>query len=237
MKTKEKSILSWSVAIGLIVVVVVGILLGTLLNKGVEAELIITADNIEISVEEKKEIKYESSIKDAVVRFRVTNNKIAELEGNNVIGKTVGETEVIITGRHNSLVYEKRISVVVKGKEEQPSTDKPNSGENTEDNKGEEKPPVSPTVEETEITLSGSGCDIIGNSIEITVGKTARVVVMPKEEFTNFGIKSYTEGISVKESQFSQRMLEIKAEQEGDFEIKLALDNKIGIIKVKVKSN
>ena len=239
MKTKDKSIFKWIGAICTIAVVAVGILLGTLFNKSANAELVVIASDIMVVEGESKPLEYKASIKNAVIRFRVVDKNIAEVEEHVVIGKIVGETEIIITARYDSMVYEKRIAVVVteKGEEEKPGEgdDKPNSGDNSGDNNEEEKPPAPDEPEFAEIILSGSGCTITGNEIEIMVGKTARVTVFATEGYNDFEIESFSEGLEVKESEFSQRLLQIKANEEGEYEIRLRFDNKKSIIKVKVK--
>ncbi len=234
MKTKEKNIMKWCASIVVVAVVVVGILLGTYLNKDAEAELVVTAQNIEVTEGEIKQVEYSSSIKDAQIRMRIADSSIAELKTEGVLGKVVGETELIITARHNNLVYEKRIKVLVNKKTDDVNNGENKPGDNTGTDKEEEKPET--PEQEVELKLTGHGCNINGKTIEIEKGKTARVTVCSEEDFTVFEIEKITENLSVKESEFSQRLYEIKSDIEGEYEIRFKLDDKYAIIKVKIKA-
>jgi len=234
MKTKEKNIMKWCASIVVVAVVVVGILLGTYLNKDAEAELVVTAQNIEVTEGEIKQVEYSSSIKDAQIRMRIADSSIAELKTEGVLGKVVGETELIITARHNNLVYEKRIKVLVNKKTDDENNGENKPGDNTGTDKEEEKPET--PEQEVELKLTGHGCNINGKTIEIEKGKTARVTVCSEEDFTVFEIEKITENLSVKESEFSQRLYEIKSDIEGEYEIRFKLDDKYAIIKVKIKA-
>ena len=226
--------MKWCASIVVVAVVVVGILLGTYLNKDAEAELVVTAQNIEVTEGEIKQVEYSSSIKDAQIRMRIADSSIAELKTEGVLGKVVGETELIITARHNNLVYEKRIKVLVNKKTDDVNNGENKPGDNTGTDKEEEKPET--PEQEVELKLTGHGCNINGKTIEIEKGKTARVTVCSEEDFTVFEIEKITENLSVKESEFSQRLYEIKSDIEGEYEIRFKLDDKYAIIKVKIKA-
>ncbi len=226
--------MKWCASIVVVAVVVVGILLGAYLNKDAEAELVVTAQNIEVTEGEIKQVEYSSSIKDAQIRMRIADSSIAELKTEGVLGKVVGETELIITARHNNLVYEKRIKVLVNKKTDDVNNGENKPGDNTGTDKEEEKPET--PAQEVELKLTGHGCNINGKTIEIEKGKTARVTVCSDEDFTVFEIEKITENLSVKESEFSQRLYEIKSDIEGEYEIRFKLDDKYAIIKVKIKA-
>ena len=76
-KTKENDITKWIVSIGFVLILIAGAIVWTLMNKEKEVDLIITADNISVLEGDSKLVKYETSVKNADIRLRVQNTKIA----------------------------------------------------------------------------------------------------------------------------------------------------------------
>lgn len=231
MKTKEKVLTKWIVAVVVIAVVVAGIVVCSLLNRDNDLELLITADDIVVERGESKELEYQTSIKKAVVKFRVRDVKVAEVEEGSVLGKSVGETELTIIARYESLVYEKKIAVkVISNEIETPS----------EPNKPvEPEVPVSPSEpddEEIAIELYAiMGCSLEDGKVVISAGKTAMIQVLTDEEYTGFEIESSGAGLNATESDDSQRVIILKASEVGEYELTLKMNNKVAKIRVSVK--
>ena len=113
MKTKEHKKIKWSVSIALGLLILIGAIVGALINKDKENNLIITAENIVVEEGQTEQLNYEVSIKNAEIRASIRDEKIARIENDNVFGKVAGSTELVIAARYKSLVYEKRVQVVV----------------------------------------------------------------------------------------------------------------------------
>lgn len=231
MKTKEKVLTKWIVAVVVIAVVVAGIVVFSLLNKDNDLELLITADDIVVERGESKDLEYQTSIKKAVVRFRVRDVKVAEVEEGSVLGKSVGETELTIIARYENLVYEKKIAVKVisNGIETPSDSDKP----------VEPEIPVSPTEpEDEEIAIelyAIMGCSLEDGKVVINAGKTAMIQVLTDEEYTGLELESSGAGLNATESEDSQRGLILKASEVGEYELTLKMNNKVAKIRVSVK--
>ncbi len=228
MKEKVNKWMKWVVASVVLVVLVAGVLIGTLSKKDKGVDLIVTADGIAVEKGKYCLIEYKTSIKDAVVRFRIKDTAIAEESDGNILGKTVGETELVITARYKSMVYEKRVAVVVIEKNGEPSVDpnpeKPDPDNNDDDeNKTDPKPPV----EEMKVTLHKVfGCEVNDKTIEVTVGKLAEFQILTDELYSNSEVESNSEKLTVKESEDTQRLIMLKASEVGEYEITLKFDNK-----------
>lgn len=142
MKEKENKWMKWAVSIAVLVVLIAGVLIGTLTKKDKGVDLVVTAEDITVEQGKSSPVEYKSSIKDAVVRFRIVNTTIAEVSGESVLGKAVGETELVIIARYESMVFEKRIAVKVTEKndvsQETPKPSKPDSDDDDEEEKKED---------------------------------------------------------------------------------------------------
>lgn len=237
MKTKEIAWKKWIVAAVVFAVLVAGIVTGSILKKDKEVDLVVTAEDITIAQGESKHLEYKTSIANAVVRFRVRDTKIAEVEREDVLGKSKGETELTITARYKSLVYEKRIVVTVtEDNEEDPTTpENPPQPEvpNDNDNK-EENPPVE---EELEVSVyKVVGCEVSGKTIEMTAGKMAMIQVLVDDEYASLEIESDSACLTVTDSEDSQRMKILKATEAGEYTITFKSNNKKATFVVIVQS-
>lgn len=81
-------------------------------------DLIISAQDVSVSVGQKVKLEYSSTISDAVLSFSVKDTKIAEvdLSGDDVyvVGCVEGETIINVLARYKDARYEDSVSVVVK---------------------------------------------------------------------------------------------------------------------------
>ena len=118
MKTQENKKVKWSVSIALILILIVGALVGAFLNKDKETDLIITAENIVVEEGQTEQLDYEVSIKNAEIRASIRDEKIARIENDNVFGKVAGSTELVIVAIYKSMVYEKKVEVIVTEKKD-----------------------------------------------------------------------------------------------------------------------
>jgi len=231
MKTKERRRTKWIVTIGVAAVIVAGILFGSVLRKDKEVDLVITADNISLEQGEIKPLEYKSSVKKADIRIRVQDVKIVEVEEKTVHGKAVGNTEIIITGRYESMVCEKRIVVTVTEKGEDKPNEKPeNPGDNN--GEGEENPPEIEEPLEIEM-MAIYGCTVKEGKITISAGKLARVKLMSEEDMRQMKIESGKLEVSMAEEIYG--MMVIYGEEPGEQEITLRIGNKTAKINVEVK--
>lgn len=237
MKTKEIAWTKWIVAAVVFVVLVTGIVTGSILKKDKEVDLVVTAEDITIAQGESKHLEYKTSIEKAVVRFRVSDTKIAEVEQEDVLGKSKGETELTIIARYKSLVYEKRIVVtVIEDKGKDPITpENPPQPEGPKDNDNEEEnPPVEEGLEVGVYKILG--CEVNDKTIEMTAGKMAMIQVLVDDEYASLEIESDSACLTVTNSEDSQRMKILNAAEAGEYQITFKLNNKKATFVVIVQS-
>ena len=110
MKNFIKRTWRYFIFVPIFVVIVVGILL-SLPNDNESLELI--AENIELNVGEKVEVKYEVSNPNAFCSFKIDNNQIAILENEYVFGLSEGETKLTISAEYGNIFISKSVQVIV----------------------------------------------------------------------------------------------------------------------------
>ncbi len=110
MKNFIKRIWRYFIFVPIFVVIVVGILL-SLPNDNENLEL--NAENIELNVGEKVEVKYEVSNPNAFCSFKIDNNQIAVLENEYVFGLSEGETKLTISAEYGNIFISKSVQVIV----------------------------------------------------------------------------------------------------------------------------
>lgn len=234
-KTKENGITKWIVSIGFVLILIAGAIVWTLMNKEKEVDLIITADNISVLEGDSKLVKYETSVKNADIRLRVQNTKIAAVENESVFGKSVGMTTLIITARYKTMVYEKQIDVEVIKKDTpivSPDKDDGNSGG---DDKDEEMPNL-PDLEELQFELFKiMGCTVTGSTIEMTLGKTAKVQLIAEDSITTMNLISSDMALDVMEATEGQRVISLRASSVGTYVVTIRIGNRETKLDVIVK--
>lgn len=234
-KTKENGITKWIVSIGFVLILIAGAIVWTLMNKEKEVDLIITADNISVLEGDSKLVKYETSVKNADIRLRVQNTKIAAVENESVFGKSVGMTTLIITARYKTMVYEKQIDVEVIKKDTpivSPDKDDGNSGG---DDKDDEIPNL-PDLEELQFELFKiMGCTVTGSTIEMTLGKTAKVQLIAEDSITTMNLISSDMALDVMEATEGQRVISLSASAVGTYLVTIRIGNKEAKLNVIVK--
>ena len=237
MKTKEHKKIKWSVSIALGLLILIGAIVGALINKDKENNLIITAENIVVEEGQTEQLNYEVRIKNAEIRASIRDEKIARIENDNVFGKVAGSTELVIAARYKSLVYEKRVQVVVIEKKDINDENSKEDGkeENPKDENVEEKPnPENPKEELKFEIFKIMGCVVEGNTIEIQVGKTAKIQFLT-EEFGNIELSSNDYGIVVTKAEEGKNVIVINANHIGEYGIKVKIGDKVAEIIVIVK--
>lgn len=237
MKTQENKKVKWSVSIALILILIVGALVGAFLNKDKETDLIITAENIVVEEGQTEQLDYEVSIKNAEIRASIRDEKIARIENDNVFGKVAGSTELVIVAIYKSMVYEKKVEVIVTEKKDINDENSKEDGkeENPKDENVEEKPnPENPKEELKFEIFKIMGCVVEGNTIEVQVGKTAKIQFLT-EEFGNIQLSSNDYGIVVTKAEEGQNVIVINANHIGEYEIKVKIGDKEAEIIVIVK--
>lgn len=110
MKNFIKRTWRYFIFVPIFVVIVVGILL-SLPNDNENLEL--NAENIELNVGEKVEVKYEVSNPNAFCSFKIDNNQIAVLENEYVFGLSEGETKLTISAEYGNIFISKSVQVIV----------------------------------------------------------------------------------------------------------------------------
>lgn len=110
MKNFIKRTWRYFIFVPIFVVIVVGILL-SLPNDNESLEL--NAENIELNVGEKVEVKYEVSNPNAFCSFKIDNNQIAVLENEYVFGLSEGETKLTISAEYGNIFISKSVQIIV----------------------------------------------------------------------------------------------------------------------------
>ena len=110
MKNFIKRTWRYFIFVPIFVVIVVGILLN-LPNDNENLEL--NAENIELNVGEKVEVKYEVSNPNAFCSFKIDNNQIAILENEYVFGLSEGETKLTISAECGNIFISKSVQIIV----------------------------------------------------------------------------------------------------------------------------
>ena len=110
MKNFIKRTWRYFIFVPIFVVIVVGILLN-LPNDNENLEL--NAENIELNVGEKVEVKYEVSNPNAFCSFKIDNNQIAILENEYVFGLSEGETKLTISAEYGNIFISKSVQIIV----------------------------------------------------------------------------------------------------------------------------
>lgn len=110
MKNFIKRTWRYFIFVPIFVVIVVGILL-SLPNDNENLEL--NAENIELNVGEKVEVKYEVSNPNAFCSFKIDNNQIAVLENEYVFGLSEGETKLTISAECGNIFISKSVQIIV----------------------------------------------------------------------------------------------------------------------------
>ena len=234
MKGQERKGIKWICAVLAIGLVVVGVLVGTLLKKDKDVELVITAENITVQAGQSKQVEYKSSISKAVIKFRVIDKEVAEINEDTVIGKVAGQTELVITGRYSGMVYEKRVVVTVTKKEDnasKPGDEKEPSGES-----GDKKP------DETETSTKEIGvevyfndnCEIFGKTIEMRTGEMALIGINAKSDYGNFTVESNSEKLTVQMAEDIQRGVILEPIEAGEYKLTLKFETGVATFTVKV---
>ncbi len=233
MRTQERKGIKWFCGVLAIALVVAGVLVGTLLPKDKDVELVITAENITVQAGQSKQVEYKSSISKAVIKFRVIDKEVAEINEETVTGKAEGETELVITGRYNGMVYEKRVVVTVTKKEEKP--EQPGGEKEPDGEKGDEGTENSDKQDdELEVAIYfKQNCQVEGKNIEISTNKMA-VIGFKTETYGEFTVESSSEKLTAERAEDIQRGITLKATEAGEYKLILKFEKGIATYTVKV---
>ena len=170
MKTKDV-LLKYICPCILVLAVIAGILLYIFLPSKEEANtLTVSSHNVSIGVGEEQALEYQVSNPYAVVTFEIVDEKVANIVGRNIIGRTVGITQINVTARYKNDTANKTYSVTVTSDPLPPETDNPSI----------DNPPENP-----DITLPNDGyisvdikntqnCSVSGNIITVNYGEQAK---------------------------------------------------------------
>lgn len=161
----------------LVLAVIAGILLYVFLpSKEENVDLTVFSHDISVGVGEEQELEYQVSNPYAVVTFEIDNENVANIVGRNIMGLSVGSTQITVTARYKSDTASNVYSVTVSSNSLPPETNEP-------DNEHPDDSGTSP--EEPDITLPNDGyisvdiknaqnCSVSGNIITVDAGETAK---------------------------------------------------------------
>lgn len=238
MKTQKVEIKKWIsyIVAGAVLLVAVILCLVFALRDSANAELIVTAEDVTVTEGENAKLNYDVSLSKAVVRIKILDSSIAEINGDVVTGKVVGVTELVITARYQELLFEKRVYVTVTAKIE--------SGQQEEEGEDETENPLVPREEDKEVpeennvsveVYFSSNCTVVDNEIKFLLGKKAIVGFSVEQDFIDFDAISSSEALNIVLAEDMKMAVILDATEVGDYEITLVFDSVKVVYKVIVE--
>ena len=224
-KTQKKSLIYGFVAVLLVVVALV-LLFAFKGDKDEDADLFIFANDIQMADGESKKIEYKVNPSQAVVKFFVRDEKIAEIKEGTVFAKEVGETEIIISARYEDSIYEKTVELVIKESLNDDEIGSPNTepafppeDENFSPNNPEES---LPTAEDFGVqVLNNFNCEVEEMTIRCTKGKIALInfTNLKQDKFSIYSVKSNSKDLKASLFEGGQETIKLESSTAGEYKI------------------
>lgn len=241
----KKKVLNYLLIAGALVAVAVVLFFVLKSNDGADADLRVYAHDISMTNGESKKIEYEVNFSNAVVRFDVVDDDIAEIDGEMVVSKEVGETEIVIIARYSDMIYEKRITLTVtepndeeKGEdspiEETPETPNKDDSSEEEDDLPEDDTP-NEQISDIQV-FDNINCEVDGTTIKMSPNKKATITFGISEGNLEIeAVKSNSGNLYAGLCESMGFGIELRASTTGEYLIAVTFDSEVVTYKVIVE--